>query len=65
MCVCVIQVLELLSHLIRRLRSRPRVLLPVKQLLSQFEDSSSPAAVRVSDSSAVSITGVSCGVRLF
>ena len=42
------QVMELLNHVSRRLKSRPRVLLPAGLLLSQFSDPSSPAAVKVS-----------------
>ena len=41
------QVMELLTHISRRLKSRPEVQLPVEQLLLQFTDPSSPPAVVV------------------
>ena len=39
--------MELLNHVSKRLKSRPEVQLPVDQLLAQFTDPSSPAAVVV------------------
>ena len=41
------QVLELLNHVSRRLKSRPSVLLPVESLLTQFQEPSSPPAAKV------------------
>ena len=41
------QVLELLTHVSKRVKSRPAVQLPVEQLLAQFTDPASPATVVV------------------
>ena len=51
LCVCVcVQVVEILTHVSKRLRSRPEILLPMAALLEQFTSSDSAPQVVVSDS---------------
>ena len=47
--VSLCQVLELLTHVSKRVKSRPAVQLPVEQLLAQFTDPASPATVVVTN----------------
>jgi proteasome component ECM29 len=47
-CIVLLQVMELLVHVNKRLKSRSRIQLPMEQLLALFQDPSATPFVTVS-----------------